>query len=604
MMNDRRMRNLALMVLPLVLVGWLMSSRAPQPEPISYSQFISQVQAGDVAGVTIVGERTALVEYYARDSQPGQVTLPPQAPDLPALLAEAGVEQRYVVQGTNWLATLLPILIWGGLLAGLYFMQRRQVPGAALGTRPSKVQIIDPKSIQTTFKDVAGIDEVKDDLIELVGYLKNPDQYREMGARIPKGVLLYGPPGSGKTLVARAVAGEASVPFIHFSGSEFVELFVGMGAARVRELFAQARKVAPAIVFIDEIDAVGRHRGANVGPSNDERDQTLNQLLVEMDGFGNYDGIIVMAATNRADVLDPALLRPGRFDRQLSVDLPDVAGRLAILQVHTRQKRVDPELDLKEVAKRTHGFSGADLANVVNEAALLAVRRAKALIGFAEMEDALERIIGGGPEKKNRVITPAERRRVAVHEAGHAITARHLPGMPAVSKVTIVPRGRAGGYTLMLPEDDRMLLTRTELLHQLVILLGGRAAEQLELGDISTGAQNDLERAVSLARNMVARFGMGSLGPGAVLEASSNPYLQPRHSEELSAAVDREVQSMLAAAEQQARDLLEQHQGELGTLTEALLERETLGARDLDALLGGTATENPAAAPAPATVPS
>ncbi len=576
---------LGLLVVPLILLavvrlpaGWVRTD----PD-LSYTEFMTAVRSGRVEDV-VVSER--VLRGTMKDGGGFMTTLPPQAPELSAALEAAHVQQRYALTGTsNWYMYLPLILGAVGLVVMLSYMRRGQPGGQqqTMGAGATKVKFIEPGEATVRFADVAGIEEVKQDLQELVDFLKNPDKYRQMGARIPKGVLLYGPPGTGKTLLARAVAGEAGVPFINFSASEFVEMFVGVGAARVRELFGQARRRAPCIIFIDEIDAVGRHRMLAAGSGHEEREQTLNQLLVEMDGFGAYEGIIVIAATNRVDILDQALLRPGRFDRQVAVDLPDVAGRRQILGVHVRGKQVDEGVDLEAIAKRTAGFTGADLANVVNEAALLAVRRAKKALGNSELDDAVERVVAGGPEKKNRVISVEEKRRVAVHEAGHALVARMLPGSDPVAKVTVIPRGRAGGYTLTVPDEDRRLWTRARMETSLAMLLGGRAAEALVLGDISSGAQNDLERATQIARQMVTRFGMSeAIGPVALLDEQ---YGGRTASEELAAAVDREVRRLLTSAGERAEQVLSASRAALERIAGALVERETIDAKDLDHLI-------------------
>jgi len=444
-----------------------------------------------------------------------------------------------------------------------------------------------------TFNDVAGVDEAKQELTEVVEFLKYPEKFNSLGAKIPKGVLLTGPPGTGKTLLARAVAGEAKVPFFSLSGSDFVEMFVGVGAARVRDLFEQAKQQAPCIVFVDELDAIGRARGVHLSNINDEREHTLNQLLVEMDGFAPNSGVVLLAATNRPDVLDPALMRPGRFDRQVVLDSPDVVGREAILHVHARNKRLAPDVDLGAVARGTPGFSGADLANALNEAALLAARRGQDRIGQREIEEAVEKVVAG-PERKSRRLDAAEKRRVAVHESGHALVAIHSPQADPVHKISIVPRGRAAlGYTLQLPTGDRYLLTAAALRDKLRSLLGGRAAEDVVFGDVSTGAENDLEAATALARRIVCQFGMGkAVGlmhvarePGWMPVGAAGG-LQRDCSEETAHAIDDEVRALLDDAYADAKRLLVQRRGQLDAVAAALLERETLDAAALHALLG------------------
>ena len=543
----------------------------PKPNELSYTAFTEAYEAGKVAEVVITDRE---VQGTLTDGETFVTTLPENVPDLADRLADAGVEQRYKVARQPWWLGLLPMALWLAVMVGLvWWAQRRQT--AAMGFNRSTVRSLAPGESKVTFADVAGIDEVKQDLEEVVDYLRNPAKYKAIGARVPRGVLLYGPPGTGKTLMARAVAGEAGVPFFAMSGSSFVELFVGMGASRVRDLFAQARKNAPCIVFIDEIDAVGGKRGGAAFGGHDEREQTLNQLLTEMDGFGTDEGVIVMAATNRPDVLDPALLRPGRFDRQVPVGPPDVEGRKQILAIHAQGKSLDPSLSLEAVAKRTAGFTGADLANLLNEAAILAVRRGRQQITMSEIDEAIDRVVAGGPARKGRVIRPEEKRRVAVHEAGHAVVATLTPGADPVQKVTIVPRGRAGGFTLTMPEEDHMLYTRTELEARLQVLLGGLCAEEIAMGERSTGAQDDLKKATELAREMVSRFGMGkSVGLMSVPD-SDWPGVPPV-SQESAAAIEREVQELLAETHRKVTDLLKAHQERLVALAGALADRETL----------------------------
>ncbi|MCL4424031.1 MAG: ATP-dependent zinc metalloprotease FtsH, partial [Firmicutes bacterium] len=488
------------------------------------------------------------------------------------------------------LSTLLPVVIVVG--AFLFMMQQTQGGGSKVmqfGKSRARLHSDDRKKV--TFEDVAGIDEVKEELKEIVDFLKHPKKYLELGARIPKGVLLMGPPGTGKTLVARAVAGEAGVPFFFISGSDFVEMFVGVGASRVRDLFEQAKKSSPGIVFIDEIDAVGRQRGAGYGGGHDEREQTLNQLLVEMDGFGPNEGIIVMAATNRPDVLDPALLRPGRFDRQIIIDRPDINGRKEILKVHSKGKPLDKEVDLEVLARRTPGFNGADLANMINEAALLSARRRKRRIGMQELEEAIDRVLAG-PERKSRVISDREKRLVAFHEAGHALAGKLLPNVDPVHKVTIIPRGAAGGYTQFLPVEDRYFTTRSEILDGVTALLAGRAAEELVLKEISSGAANDLERATKMTRKMIMEFGMSEeLGPLTFGIKEDLIFLgrdiarDRNYSEEVAASIDREIHRIVTECYDKAKALLDQNRGKLIRIAETLLEKETLEGPELDELL-------------------
>ncbi|MDH4308582.1 MAG: ATP-dependent zinc metalloprotease FtsH, partial [Acidimicrobiia bacterium] len=462
------------------------------------------------------------------------------------------------------------------------FMQMQGSGNRVMQFGKAKAKTITKDQPKVTFKDVAGIDEAIEELEEIKDFLAHPDKYRALGAKIPKGVLLYGPPGTGKTLLARAIAGEAGVPFLSISGSDFVEMFVGVGASRVRDLFDQAKQTAPAIVFIDEIDAVGRHRGAGLGGGHDEREQTLNQLLVELDGFEGNTGVIVMAATNRPDILDPALLRPGRFDRQIIIDAPDIRGREGILNVHARGKPFDSDVELAVLARRTPGFTGADLANLINEAALLTARRRKAKIGMDELEEAIDRVMAG-PERKTRVMSEEEKRLTAFHEGGHALVGYALPHLDPIHKVTIIPRGRAGGYTLALPTEDRYYKRRSEMVDELAYALGGRTAEEIVFGDPSTGASNDIEKATQLARRMVMEFGMSDrLGPMKYGHANGEVFLgrdytrQADYSDEVAAWIDEEVRALINAAHEEAREILNTHVDALHRLADELMDRETL----------------------------
>lgn len=584
--SDSRSRDTTKRILLALFVVWLLQFLFMPPlnnrqNEISYSAFLDALEQGQVAEVLVV-DRTVTGKLHSGETF--KTILPPETPDLADRLAAAGVEQRYKEATQPWWLALLPTVIWLAAMIGLVvWMQKRQA--GAVGLARGTVKPIAPGEATVTFADVAGVDEVKGDLEEVVDYLKNPEKYKAIGARIPKGVLLYGPPGTGKTLLARAVAGEAGVPFFALSGSSFVELFVGMGASRVRELFAQARKNAPCIVFIDEIDAVGRHRGSSaIVGGHDEREQTLNQLLTEMDGFGAYEGVIVMAATNRPDVLDKALLRPGRFDRQVPVGLPDAAGREAILKVHARGKRLAPSVDLAAIAKRTPGFTGADLANLLNEAAILAVRRGREEITMSEIDEAIDRVVAGGPARKGRVMRPEEKRRVAVHEAGHALVATLTPGADPVQKVTIIPRGRAGGFTLTAPEEEQMLYTRSELEARLKMLLGGLCAEEVLMGERSTGAQDDLKRATQLAREMISRYGMGESVGLMTVPDTDWPEVQSV-SQESAAAIEREVRSLLSQMYQETRQLLEENRDKLMALAGTLADRETIDGEEVRRIL-------------------
>jgi cell division protease FtsH len=486
-------------------------------------------------------------------------------------------------QSSAWLGILLTILPFV-LILGVIFFLLRQVQGGGRGITSfgkARAKPLSKDQPTVTFADVAGLDEAVAELREIEEFLEDPARFRAMGAKIPKGVLLYGPPGTGKTLLARAVAGAAGVPFFSISGSDFVEMFVGVGASRVRDLFEQAKAAAPAIVFVDEIDAVGRHRGAGVGGGHDEREQTLNQLLVEMDGFDQRSGVILLASTNRPDILDPALLRPGRFDRQIVVDRPDLAGRKAILAVHADEKPLAPGVDLALIARRTPGFTGADLANLLNEAALLSARHSLKLIGLPQLEEATERVMAG-PERRSRVISDRERQIIAYHEGGHALVAHALPNTDPVHKISIIPRGRALGYTLTLPTEDKFLVTRDELIDELAMLLGGRSAEELVFEDPTTGAQNDIDRATTIARQMVTEFGMSDeLGPLRLGQPQGEVFLgrdfatKPDYSDDIAARIDAEVHRLVEHAHTVAREIIGANRAVLDRLAAELVERET-----------------------------
>ncbi|MBU3197613.1 ATP-dependent zinc metalloprotease FtsH [Clostridium algidicarnis] len=495
-----------------------------------------------------------------------------------------------------WVQMIPTLLLMGVMFFAVWFIFMQQSQGGGGGNRgvmnfgKSKAKMATPDKKKVTFNDVAGADEEKEELAEIVDFLKQPKRYLELGARIPKGVLLIGPPGTGKTLLAKAIAGEAGVPFFSISGSDFVEMFVGVGASRVRDLFEQAKKNAPCIIFIDEIDAVGRQRGAGLGGGHDEREQTLNQLLVEMDGFGANEGIIMIAATNRPDILDPALLRPGRFDRQIMVGAPDVKGREEILQIHTKNKRLSENINLKVLAKRTPGFTGADLENLTNEAALLTVRKDKKFIEMEEMEEAITRVIAG-PEKKSRVISEVDRKLTAYHEAGHAVVMKLLPNSDPVHQISIVPRGMAGGYTMHLPEEDRAYISKSRLEDEMVGLLGGRVAEQLIIGDISTGAKNDIDRASSIARKMVMEYGMSeAMGPIAFGADHDEVFLGRdlgrgrNFSEEIGAKIDREIKGLIDRAYDEAQTLLKDNLNKLHAVAQELLVKEKLEAEEFEQL--------------------
>jgi cell division protease FtsH len=592
------------LVIALVVFALLATfNNGSPPEEIRYDQFIQKIDRGEVAQVAIYGNE---VEAVLADGT-SVVTVRPDDHSLTELLLANSIHyETYKARGPVWWQSALTYMIPFLLIIGVFFFFMNQSQGGGnrvMNFGKSRARLQEGEKKKVTFQDVAGADEERAELSEVVDFLKDPRKYIEIGARIPKGILLVGPPGTGKTLLARAVAGEAGVPFFSISGSDFVEMFVGVGASRVRDMFENAKKNSPCIVFIDEIDAVGRQRGAGLGGGHDEREQTLNQLLVEMDGFDVNEGIIILAATNRPDILDPALLRPGRFDREITVGLPDVKGREEILKVHSRNKPLSEEVDLKILARGTPGFTGADLENVINEAALLTARVSRKKVGMKEMEEAIERVVAG-TQKKSRVISPFEKKIVAYHEAGHALVGYLLPHTDPVHKVSIIPRGRAGGYTLMFPEEDRYYMTRSELLDRVTTLLGGRVAEKLVLNDISTGAQNDLERATSIVRQMIMEYGMSdALGPITLGKKHDQVFLgrdlarDRDYSEEIAKAIDQETRKTIDNSYQQAQDILEKERDKLELLAQALLERETIDAEEIKALMEGRpllAKEEPA----------
>ena len=572
------------------------AGRVPTPQELSFTELEQLAEDGKVETATF-RERDMRVEGELAG---GDVYVAPYAAgaqeDLIDALQRAGVDvSADPQQGSaffNVLINILPILLLLGIF--LFIFQQGQGGGnRVMQFSKSKARQVTKDQPKTTFDDVAGVDEAVEELREVKEYLENPIKFQAMGAKIPKGVLLYGPPGTGKTLVARAVAGEAGVPFYSISGSDFVEMFVGVGAARVRDLFEQAKTNAPSIVFIDEIDAVGRHRGAGLGGGHDEREQTLNQLLVEMDGFDTRAGVILMAATNRPDILDPALLRPGRFDRQVVIDRPDLEGRRGILRVHARGKPLDPDVDIDVVARRTPGFTGADLSNVLNEGALLAARRGKRTVTMYELEEAIDRVMAG-PERKTRVISEREKRIIAYHEAGHALVAHALPNADPVHKISIIPRGRALGYTQTLPLEDKFLVTRSEMVDELAMLLGGRVAEEMVIGDITTGAQNDLDRATKISRGMVTEYGMSDqLGPLTLGQRQGEVFLgrdfasAPDYSEQVAFEIDSEVRRLIDEAHDEALEILKKEKRKLDEIAAALIERETIEKEDLIKILEG-----------------
>ncbi len=581
------------MLLSIVAI-WMIdyySASTVSKTDITYSAFMKHVQQDEVKQVTIVDN---VISGKLKDGKDFSTVAPSDDSLIPTLRARDIEIKAELPPQPPWWTTILSSLLPMLLIVGIWFMLMQQSQGGGgrvMNFGKSRARRYDEDNIKITFKDVAGADEAKQELEEVVEFLKHPKKYNDLGAKIPKGVLLYGPPGTGKTLLAKAVAGEAGVPFFSISGSDFVEMFVGVGASRVRDLFEQAKKSAPCIVFIDEIDAVGRQRGAGLGGGHDEREQTLNQLLVEMDGFGANEGIIMIAATNRPDILDPALLRPGRFDRQIVVDRPDIKGRQEILKVHVKGKPISPEVELGVIARRTPGFTGADLSNLVNEAALMAARKNKNKIDMPEMEEAAERVIMG-PERRSRVISDKEKRLTAYHEGGHTLVGMLLDNTDPVHKVTIIPRGRAGGYTLSLPKEDRYYATRSEMLDELKVLLGGRVAEALVLKEISSGASNDLQRATSLARQMICEYGMSpELGPMTFGHRQDQVFLgrdigrDKDYSEEVAAKIDKEIRKFIDEAYQKTESLLNENMDKLHLIADALIERETLEGEEIDQLM-------------------
>ena len=588
----KKKSNIAVWIIILIILSVFMFSKTDQTSTtISFNQFQTNWTNNTIKSFVVKDDQRSVSGTLKNGTSYN--TIVPSArlfqfikdhPKTPP------VQETYLKPSTTqmWLM-YLPNALFILMIVGFGFIFIKQSKGAGgsggvMKFGKSKAKLVDPDKKKVSFNDVAGADEEKAELAEIVDFLKQPKRYMEMGARIPKGVLLIGPPGTGKTLLARAISGEAGVPFFSISGSDFVEMFVGVGASRVRDLFEEAKKNSPCIIFIDEIDAVGRQRGAGVGGGNDEREQTLNQLLVEMDGFGENEGIIMIAATNRADVLDPALLRPGRFDRQILVGVPDRKGREEILAVHSKNKHLEPDVKLSVLAQRTPGFTGADIENLMNESALLAVRKDKNLIGMDELEEAVTRIIAG-PEKKSRVVSEDDRKLTAYHEAGHAIVMNLLPKSDPVHQISIVPRGMAGGYTMRLPDEDRSYMSKSRLEEEIVGLLGGRVAEKLVIGDISTGASNDIERATSIARKMVMNYGMSNtLGPIAFGSDSDEVFLgrdigrDRKFSEETAHKIDEEIKKLIDEGYKKALTLLTDNRSKLNAVAEELLVREKLEA--------------------------
>jgi cell division protease FtsH len=599
-MGSRWMRNTfiyLLIVVAVVAIVWsFLGSKSPTSQTIDISQVITMVRDGEVKSIDVSGDNLTVTP---NDGSTTYKSRKESGSDVYTIFHNAGLTDQQlqgvsikVVSGSKlgsilpFLLQLVPFIILGAIL--IFILRQAQGSNSqAMSFGKSRARMFSGNKSTVTFSDVAGVDEAKEELEEIVEFLKYPEKFASLGARIPHGVLLLGSPGTGKTLLSKAVAGEAGVPFFSISGSEFVEMFVGVGASRVRDLFDQAKRNAPCIVFVDEIDAVGRQRGAGLGGSHDEREQTLNQILVEMDGFDTNTNIIVLAATNRPDILDPALLRPGRFDRHVILDRPDIKGRRAILEVHIRGKPLDKDVQLTDLAKQTSGFSGADLANLVNETALLSARRNKKRLGMAEFNEAVDRVIAG-PERKSRVISPKEKEIIAYHEAGHALVARMLPNADPVYKVTIVSRGMAGGFTRFLPEEDRHLKTRSQFLDTLASSLGGHVAEEIVLGEMTTGPQSDIESATKIARQMVMQWGMSErLGPRTFGRKEELVFLgreiaeQRNYSEKVAEEIDEEVRRIIDHAYQVAKKILMENRGKLDQIARRLIEVETLEGDDL-----------------------
>ena len=593
------------LVVAVVWVFQLYRGSANAPEVLdSVNEFQTRIDEGSITTAQFLTKDEKVVGECEceEDATKYEVFVPKDTIDEWADYAlDHGIEvSADPQQGSVFLSVLfqfLPILI----IVGFFFFLMQQMQGGGnrvMSFGKSRAKLVTKDQPKITFADVAGLDEAVEELQEIKEFLEAPQKFQAMGAKIPKGVLLFGPPGTGKTLLARAVAGETGVPYFSISGSDFVEMFVGVGASRVRDLFEQAKANAPSIVFMDEIDAVGRHRGAGLGGGHDEREQTLNQLLVEMDGFDVKAGVILIAATNRPDILDPALLRPGRFDRQIVVDRPDLNGRIGILKVHTRGKPLAKEIDIEVLARRTPGFTGADLANVVNEAALLAARFSRTEIGMHELEEAVDRVLAG-PERRSRVISEKEKKVIAYHEAGHALVSHALPSADPVHKVSIVSRGRALGYTLNLPTEDRFLITRSELIDQLAMLLGGRVAEEIVFNEPTTGAQDDIQRATKIARQMVTQYGMSNIGPLALGDDQTHPFLGrdyghvKDYSDTVAAQIDAEIHRFIQEARDEAVEIVTKYRDKLDLMVETLLEKETLEREEVESILAEVAKQSP-----------
>jgi cell division protease FtsH len=595
---------LIVIVLLVYLASQTLLPQGDEARKVSYSELKTQVESNpDQFQELVFSPKGRSIEATLRNGEKYKVNYPSDESQIKfeALLESQNVKFDSKGTGDSAWWSILTYLLPFVLFFGFWIFLMNQVQGGGskvMSFGKSRAKRMAPDSPKITFKDVAGVDEAVEELHEIKEFLENPKKFQALGARIPKGVLLYGPPGTGKTLLARSVAGEAGVPFFSISGSDFVEMFVGVGASRVRDLFEQAKQASPCIIFMDEIDAVGRHRGAGLGGGHDEREQTLNQLLVEMDGFEMKDNIILIAATNRPDILDPALLRPGRFDRQIVVDRPDRNGRRQILEVHTKGKPIDNSVDLDTLAAGTPGFTGADLANLVNEAALLAARRGKKTIGGLELEEGIMRVIAG-PEKKTRLLSEHERKVTAYHEMGHALVGHHLPNCDPVHKISIISRGQALGYTISLPAEDKFLTTKQALMDQMAMTLGGRAAEELVFHEVTTGAANDIEKVTATSKHMVMRYGMSEkLGPRMLGRNHDMPFLgrdmgsEPDYSEEIAREIDDEIRRVIEEAHERARRVLSQHMDELHQLSELLIERETIDKDQFERLLAGESPES------------